>query len=77
MAVIGIELDSDTLVLTKGRDFKWYFENLDTNGQAIDYPPGELYFELLTGGQHNALQEVRVIAASGGAYARPRPVVSP
>ena len=69
MAVIGIELDSDTLVLTKGRDFKWYFENLDTNGQAIDYPPGELYFELLTGGQHNALQEVRVIAASGGTYA--------
>ncbi|GAB4584418.1 LtfC-like domain-containing protein [Nocardia sp. IFM 10818] len=48
MAVIGDELPSDTLVLYKGRDFKWSFENLDERGQAIPFPPGRLFFEFDT-----------------------------
>lgn len=65
---IGIELDIDTLNLTRGRDFKWLFTNQDDNKQPIDFPAGDLYFELDTGGQHNALQQVDVTAASGGSY---------
>ena len=45
MAVIGIELEAIQLVLTKGRDFKWAFQNLDENDEPIDFPAGELYFE--------------------------------
>lgn len=48
MAVIGIELAADQLVLTKGRDFRWAFENLDEAGEPIDYPAGALYFEFPT-----------------------------
>lgn len=65
---IGLALDSDTLVLTRGRDFKWLFENQDTSGNPVDYPAGELYFELDTRGEHNALQQVEVTASNGGAY---------
>lgn len=42
---IGIKLTNDSLVLTRGRDFKWAFQNLDANGDPIDFPDGELYFE--------------------------------
>lgn len=45
MSVIGVSLQSDQLVLTKGRDFKWAFQNLDAGGNAEDFPPGDLYFE--------------------------------
>jgi len=48
MAVIGVELDQDELVLTKGRDFKWAFVNLDASGAAQAFPDGTLYFELYT-----------------------------
>lgn len=48
MAVIGVQLAADVLVLTTGRDFRWSFENLDENGQAADFPAGQLYFELDT-----------------------------
>lgn len=48
MAVIGIELEQDELVLTKGRDFRWTFTNLDENGAATAFPSGSLYFELYT-----------------------------
>ncbi|BBY34921.1 hypothetical protein BST33_00120 [Mycolicibacter minnesotensis] len=70
MSVIGVELDGDQLVLTRRRDFKWTFENVtqDDNQDPIPFPPGDLFFELETGGQHNALQEVRVEAADGGTY---------
>jgi hypothetical protein len=44
--VIGIELPQSELVLTKNRDFKWNFTNLDSSGLAINYPAGSLYFEL-------------------------------
>lgn len=46
MSVIGLKLNSDTLVLTTGRDFKWNFQNLDESGNAADFPAGSLYFEL-------------------------------
>jgi len=68
VSVIGIELDPDQMVLTKGRDFKWGFENLDANGASTAYPSGSLYFQLDTGGQHNAKQEVHVMGATGGTY---------
>lgn len=70
MSAIGIELGTDQLVLTKGRDFHWSFENLDdtTPGNPIAYPAGDLYFELHTFGQQNAIQEIAVVAATGGTY---------
>jgi hypothetical protein len=48
MAVIGVELDQDELVLTKGRDFRWTFTNLDAAGAPTDFPTGSLYFEVYT-----------------------------
>ena len=45
---IGLELEPTTLVLTKGRDFKWTFENLDEDGEPEDYPPGDLFFVIDT-----------------------------
>lgn len=45
MSVIGIELEPNLLIVTKGRDFRWDFENLDENDAPADYPPGDLYFE--------------------------------
>ena len=68
MAFIGTVLAEDQLVLTRGRDFKWTFENTDENDEPLDFPEGELYFELDTGGETNALQRVSVTAASGGTY---------
>lgn len=68
MAAIGIELDPDQLVLTRGRDFKWHFENLDENEQPIPFPAGDLFFELQTRGEHNSKQEVRVLRANEGTY---------
>ncbi|APC43155.1 hypothetical protein SEA_JAAN_6 [Mycobacterium phage Jaan] len=68
MADIGIRVDADDLVLWRGRDFKWNFENLDTNGEPIAYPAGKLFFELQTGGEHNALHQVFVTGATGGTY---------
>ncbi|ASR86459.1 hypothetical protein SEA_CHANGELING_6 [Mycobacterium phage Changeling] len=68
MADIGIRTDADTLVLWRGRDFKWVFENLDTDGNAVDYPAGRLFFELQTGGEHNALHQIYVTGATSGTY---------
>ena len=48
MAVIGVELNQDQLVLTKGRDFRWNFVNVDTAGAPIAFPSGTLYFEVAT-----------------------------
>ncbi|QHJ86516.1 hypothetical protein SEA_MABEL_6 [Mycobacterium phage Mabel] len=68
MANIGIVSDADTLVLWKGRDFKWSFENLDENRQPVDFPDGRLFIELQTGGQHNAVHRVSIVGATGGTY---------
>jgi len=48
MSVIGVELDPVDLVLTKGRDFRWTFKNLDSSNNAIAFPSGSLYFEVAT-----------------------------
>lgn len=68
MAEIGLNLGTDSLVLTKGRDFKWSFQNLDNNRQAIPFPAGDLFFELQTRNETNAIQEVTVQQATGGTY---------
>ena len=68
MSTIGIDLESDELVLVKDRDFKWAFDNLDENDTPVNYPAGSLYLELFTGGEHNNLQEVKVIGGTGGTY---------
>ncbi len=48
MAIIGVDIEASTLVLTKGRDFRWNFVNLDESGVAVNFPAGTLYFELAT-----------------------------
>lgn len=68
MADIGIRADADSLVLWRGRDFKWNFENLDINGDPTAFPAGRLFFELQTGGEHNALHQVYITGATGGTY---------
>lgn len=49
-AVLGVALGRDTLILTRGRDFRWAFECVDEHDNPIDYPPGELFIELLVDG---------------------------
>lgn len=68
MALIGVNLGQDQLVLTRGRDFKWNFQNLDVSGDPADYPAGDLYFELATGGEHNARQTYTIVGSTGGTY---------
>lgn len=68
MTDIGIALGSDRLVLTRRRDFKWYFDNLDEDDTPVDFPAGDLYFELDTGGAHNSEQVYRILRAMGGTY---------
>ncbi|SHX57065.1 Uncharacterised protein [Mycobacteroides abscessus subsp. abscessus] len=68
MSDIGLRPEGSTLVLWKGRDFAWNFELVDENKQPVDYPAGQMYFELQTGGEHNALQKVTVTGANGGTY---------
>ncbi|AFI24917.1 minor tail subunit [Mycobacterium phage SWU1] len=60
MADLGNPLDLEMLCLVTGRDFRW----------TIDYPwgPGELFLELETGGEHNALHQVYVTGATDGTY---------
>lgn len=48
MAVIGVDLEQDELVLTKGRDFRWTFTNLNSSGAPTNFPSGSLYFEVYT-----------------------------
>lgn len=49
MAVVGVELGYDELVLTKGRDFKWSFQNLDDSDVPVYFPAGSLFFEIYDG----------------------------
>lgn len=70
MSTIGIDLDVDQLVLTRGRDFKWTFENLDDSSppQPVDFPPGDLFFEISTRGEHNGKGRIDQQGANGGTY---------
>ena len=68
--VIGVKLPTDQLVLTRGRDFKWSFENLDDSVPPVptDFPAGSLFLELQTRQETNAVQQVVVYGASSGSY---------
>jgi hypothetical protein len=68
MANIGNVIEPSALHLVRGRDFKWTFENLDEAGNSVDFPPGELYFELETGGEHNCIQQVEILNSDAGVY---------
>lgn len=68
MADIGVPLDPSQLVLTRGRDFSWSFQNLDENDNPINFPSGRLFFELDTGGGHNSIQTIKTRFANGGTY---------
>jgi hypothetical protein len=73
MAVFGVELPSDQIVLTRGRDFRWTFRKLGLGSTKLnpiyeDFPAGDLYFELQTGGAQNAIQAIEVTGADGGTY---------
>lgn len=65
---VGVDLDSEQLVITKGRDWRWQFQNTNKYKAAEDYPPGNMFLEFDTGGQVNAEQNVNVTGASGGTY---------
>lgn len=66
--IIGQIIEPSSLVLTRGRDFKWAWDNLDVAGNPVDFPAGQLYFELETGGEHNCIQQVEVLQADSGTY---------
>lgn len=68
MADIGVDLGLDQLVLTRGRDFKWVFTNLDDNKEPTDYPAGDLFFELSTHGEHDGAGHIDIVGANGGVY---------
>lgn len=64
----GVQLETSPLVLTAGRDFRWKYDNLGDDNEPANFPAGDLFYELHTYGQQNALQRVIVDAASGGTY---------
>lgn len=68
MSVIGVDIDQEVLVLQKRRDFVWAFQNLDDANQPLAFPAGDLLFELVTGGEHNCVQQVEILQAEGGTY---------
>ncbi|ALF02148.1 hypothetical protein SEA_LADYBIRD_6 [Mycobacterium phage LadyBird] len=68
MADFGKPLDVEALWLVRGRDFKWSFTNKDKAGNPVPWPAGDLFLELETGGEHNALQQVYITGATGGTY---------
>ncbi|QJD50210.1 hypothetical protein SEA_IWOKEUPLIKEDIS_7 [Mycobacterium phage Iwokeuplikedis] len=69
MADLGKPLDVDMLCLVTGRDYKWSFDNLDPQTkQPVNWPAGDLFLELETGGEHNALHQVYITGATGGTY---------
>lgn len=48
MSAIGLCLESDTMILYTGRDFKWTFQSLaDDRVTPVNFPAGDLYFEIL------------------------------
>lgn len=70
MPIIGVELGTDQLVLTRGRDFRWTFVNVDGSTPPVptNYPAGALYFELATRGEHNGRGHIDQQGANGGTY---------
>lgn len=48
MTTIGLNLGTDQLFLTRGRDFKWSFRNVDLDDAPLDFPLGSLFIEFET-----------------------------
>jgi len=68
MAHIGVDLELDQLVLTRGRDFKWTFENVDEHKELVNFPAGDLFFEISTHGEHNGRGHFDQQGSTGGTY---------
>lgn len=69
MADLGKLLDQEVLTLVTGRDFKWTIENRDPVTKALTaWPAGDVFLELVTGGEHNAIHQVYLTGATGGTY---------
>lgn len=68
MSFLGVDLRPDVMFLTRGRDFRWNFQSLDSAGNPVDFPAGELYFELDTGGQQDSIQSIVIDKATGGTW---------
>lgn len=68
MPDLGNRFSNDTLLLVKGRDFKCGLENLDAHDQPEEYPEGDLFLEINSRNESNAVQEVKVEGANGGTY---------
>lgn len=48
MSVIGVPLETSTLVLTKGRDLRITFQSKNESGADVNFPAGSLFFEIAT-----------------------------
>ena len=68
MTVIGTDVEQDELILQRRRDLVWIFDHIDEFDEPEDFPPGELFFELVTGGEHNCVQQVEILQSEGGTY---------
>ena len=68
MTAIGTDVEQDEIVVQRRRDFTWNFENLDDDDSPINFPAGDLFFELETGGEHNCVQQVEILQSEGGTY---------
>ncbi|QBP28669.1 hypothetical protein SEA_DBQU4N_6 [Mycobacterium phage DBQu4n] len=69
MADLGNPFDLEMLCLVTGRDFRWSIPHLDpVTKQPTPWPAGDLFLELETGGEHNALHQVYITGATGGTY---------
>lgn len=68
MTQIGSDVTQDEIVIQRRRDFTWNFENLDDDDLPINFPAGDLFFELETGGEHNCVQQVEILQSEGGTY---------
>ena len=68
MSLFGVDVPQDQMILQKRRDFYCSFQNESDSGSPEDFPPGELYFELVTGGEHNCVQQVEILQSEGGTY---------
>ena len=48
MSYVGSPLRDDVMFLVRGRDFVWGFELVTREGVLVDWPAGELFFEVFS-----------------------------
>lgn len=68
MTTIGLDVGQDELVIQRRRDLLWTFEHFGDGDFPVDFPAGDLFFELETGGEHNCVQQVEILQSEGGTY---------